>query len=369
MAENATTTESDTQAATPQTHVAPGPHLSDHKLSTRRMMVDVIIALSPLVIVALIMYRQYAVLQLAVAIGGCLAAEALFAFMRKRRPTLGDCSAIVTGMILALSLPWNTPIYVGLIAAFIAIGIGKMIFGGVGYNLFNPAMVGRAFVMLAFAGAVGAPAYVEAGDVGELRDKMPWLESLGAMPAQYAEVPDGGADTVSAATPMTAKKMKDAGEAGGFLTKFRNLAFGNTIGSLGEVSAIACILGGLYLCLRRTASWEIPAGAIGAVVILGGIGNLMDPSSGWTVLDDLAGGALLFGAFFIITDPVTSPLTPKGKLVFGLVFGALVMLLREYSNYPEGVMFAVLMVNAIAPLLNRWTVPKPLGGPAPIPTK
>ncbi len=369
MAENTTTTESNTQAAVPQTHVAPGPHVNDQKLSTRRMMIDVIIGLAPVVIFAVIMYRQYAVLQLAIAIGGCLAAEAFFSLMRKRRPTLGDCSAIVTGMILALSLPWNTPIYVGLIAAFIAIGIGKMIFGGVGYNLFNPAMVGRAFVMLAFAGAVGAPAYVEAGNVDILKEKMPWLENLGALPAQYAEVPEGEVDAVSAATPMTAKKMKDAGEKGGFIPKLWNLAAGNTIGSLGEVSAIACVLGGLYLCLRRTASWEIPAGAIVAVAALGGIGNLMDPTSGWTVLDDLTGGALLFGAFFIITDPVTSPLTPKGKWIFGAAFGGLVMLIRTYSNYPEGVMFAVLLVNAIAPLLNRWTVPKPLGGPAPIPTK
>ena len=134
-----------------------------------------------------------------------------------------------------------------------------------------------------------------------------------------------------------------------------------TNGSPGEVSAIACILGGLFLCFRRTASWEIPGGIIFMVVIWGGFSNLLSPNSQWTVLHHLSGGAVLFGAFFIATDPVTSPLTPIGKFVFGTGTGFLIMLLRDFSGYPEGVMFAVLLMNSVTPLINRWVPHKTLG--------
>ena len=140
------------------------------------------------------------------------------------------------------------------------------------------------------------------------------------------------------------------------------LFWGHTNGSLGETSALACLLGGLYLCFRRVASWEIPAGVLISAVVIGGLSNLADFSNPWTALHHLLGGALLFGAFFIATDPVTSPLTAKGKWIFGVGIGALVMLLRLLSGYPEGVMFAVLLMNAVTPLINRWTIPRPFGG-------
>jgi electron transport complex protein RnfD len=132
---------------------------------------------------------------------------------------------------------------------------------------------------------------------------------------------------------------------------------------------LACLVGGLYLCLRRTASWQIPAGVLLAAAAIAGPIQLAHPAGPWTVLHELAAGALLFGAFFIATDPVTSPLTPKGKFIFGLGVGALVMMARKLSGYPEGVMFAVLLMNALSPLLNRWTVPTPVGGPVPTPEK
>jgi len=122
----------------------------------------------------------------------------------------------------------------------------------------------------------------------------------------------------------------------------------------------------LYLCIRRTASWEIPLGVIGSAAVIGGIVNVMNTGAEWTVAHHLAGGALLFGAFFIATDPVTSPLTPKGKFIFGVGLGALVMLIRSLSGYPEGMMFSVLLMNALVPLINRWTIPKPVGGPVPV---
>ena len=308
-------------------------------------MVDVLIALLPVVLASVIFFGWDALQQLAVCVITCCLTEAILTGMRRKAVSLGDVSAVVTGMILALSLPWNTPLYVGVIASVVAIGLGKAIFGGLGQNLFNPAMVGRAFVMLSFAGAVGAPAYVE------------HLDKISGI-IEIVET-----DAVSAATPMTAYK------GSGVVTPLLPLLLGNTIGSLGETSALACLLGGAYLLIRRTASWQIPAGVILMVAVIAGAINLTDLSMQWTVLHELLGGALLFGTFFIATDPVTSPLTGKGKFIFGLGVGAFVMLIRTLSVYPEGVMFAILLMNSITPLINRLTVPRPLGGPVPAPAK
>ncbi|WP_231716946.1 RnfABCDGE type electron transport complex subunit D [Desulfosarcina ovata] len=319
----------ETRPTAPVIHVSPSPHLAQSTTSTRRMMVDVLVALVPVVAMSLFVFRGYALLQLAVCLSGSLAAELLFVKMRGRQSTLKDCSAIVTGIILAMSLPGTAPWYVGVIAAFVAVGIGKIIFGGLGMNLFNPAMVGRAFVMISFAGALAASGFEDVRSA---------------------------VDAVSQATPMNAYKMN------GVVTPLVHLFWGTTNGSLGETSALACLLGGLYLIIRRAASWEIPAGLLLAVLVIGGMADLAGPADGWTVLHHILGGSLLFGAFFIATDPVTSPLTPKGKFIFGLGTGTLIMVLRLFSGYPEGVMFAVLLMNALTPLINRWTIPTPFGG-------
>jgi len=319
----------ETESTAPELHVAPSPHLSQTGQSTRRMMVDVLIALAPVTAMALFIFQWYAVKQLAVCLISCLAAEALFTKMRRQPLCLNDFSAVVTGVILALSLPGTAPWFVGFIASFVAMGIGKIIFGGLGMNIFNPAMVGRAFVMIAFAGLMGASGYQDAAS---------------------------SVDIITQATPLTAFKQSGIG-----LT-LSSLFFGLTNGSLGETSALACLIGGIYLSLRRTASWEIPVGVLVAAGIVAGIGDLAAPGAAWTALHHLSGGALLFGAFFIATDPVSGPLTSKGKFIFGAGIGILVMVLRIFSGYPEGVMFAVLLMNGVTPLINRWTIPTPLGG-------
>ena len=316
------------QETGPVFQVVGSPHLSNTSFTTRRMMIDVLIALIPLVLVAVYVFKFYAVKQLAICLVSCLAAEALFTRMRAKPITLSDCSAAITGVILALSLPGTAPWYIGVIGSFVGIGIGKVIFGGLGMNIFNPAMVGRAFVMISFAGSMAASGYLD---------------------------PASTVDAITKATPLTAFKQ------GGIVTPLMALVVGNTNGSLGEVSAIACLIGGIFLCLRRTASWEIPLGVIIATIVLGGIADLTGTGSDWTVWHHLFGGALLFGAFYIATDPVTSPLTSRGKFIFGLGVGGFIMLLRLFSGYPEGVMFAVLFMNALTPLINRWTIPKPFG--------
>ena len=322
------TNQTDTGAA-PVIHVAPSPHFVDSSTTTRTMMIDVVVALAPVLLASFYVFQWMAAIQLGICVSSCLAAEWLFQKMRARPFSLNDFSGVVTGIILALSLPATAPWYAGVIASFVAMGIGKAVFGGLGMNIFNPAMVGRAFVMIAFAGALAASGYESA------------LSHV---------------DAVTQATPMDAFKQS------GHVTDLWALFWGTTNGSLGETSAIAAILGGFYLCFRKTAAWQIPAGVIASAVVIGAVAQVLSPESGWTLLHHLFGGSLLFGAFFIATDPVTSPLTAKGRFIFGVGVGALIMLLRLFSGYPEGTMFAVLLMNAVTPLINRWTIPTPFGG-------
>lgn len=312
--------------------VAPGPHLAGSRLSTRRMMFDVLIGLVPPVFAALWLFGGHAARQIGIAGVSAVLAESLFCAMRGRRPPLTDGSAAVTGVILGLSLPPAAPWYVPGIGGFAAIGLGKALFGGLGQNVFNPAMVGRAFVMMAFPAAMGAAAYL---------------------------APAGTPDGLTQATPLTGWKLQATAPGLG------PLFLGVTPGSIGETSALACLAGGLYLCLRRAASWQIPAGALAAWLAVSAPGFLLRPDAEWTALHHLGSGAFLLGAFFILTDPVTSPLTSKGKFYFGAGYGLLVLMMRRLSAYPEGVMFSVLLMNAFVPLINRATAPLPIGGPVP----
>ena len=310
--------------------VSPGPHAHSSAQTTHRMMLDVLIALIPAVLAGFLVFGGLAIKQIMICLLSALAAEYIFNRMRNKPFSLMDGSAAITGVILALSLPVSAPWYVGVIGSFMGVGLGKVIFGGLGFNIFNPAMVGRAFVMIAFPAMLGASAYIIAGDK---------------------------IDVVTMATPLTAFKME------GVVTGLKALFIGNTNGSIGETSALACLIGGAYLCIRRTASWRIPAGVLATVVV---ISLLIPPFSVSFVLHELSSGALLFGAFYIATDPVTSPVTPKGRWIFGITIGCLIMVLRKLSGYPEGVMFAVLLANMITPLINRWTIPTPVGGPVPV---
>lgn len=321
----------------PLIEVAPGPHLANAAQTTRKMMHDVLVALTPAIIASVWLFRLYAVKQIVICAISCMAIEAVLAAIRRRPFPLRDLSALVTGVILGLSLPGTAPWYVGAVGSLVAVGIGKHVFGGLGQNIFNPAMVGRAFVMIAFATAMGAAGYV----------------------AVAAGVPDA----MTQATPLAAAKAAAAKNLPAAMSLWPAFV-GNENGSLGETSALACLLGGLYLCIRRTASWEIPLGLLAAVAGFGALASWAGITN-LTVLDQLLGGSVMFGAFFIATDPVTSPLVPKGKFIFGAVCGLLVIVIRVFSGYPEGVMFAVLLANALTPLVNRWTIPVPLGGPAP----
>lgn len=299
------------------------------------MMIDVMLALIPVVALSFWIFRWYAVVQIGLCMLVCALTELGWKKLAGKPASISDASGPLTGLILGLSLPWSAPLYVPIIGSFMAIALGKMVFGGLGMNLFNPAMVGRAFVMLSFAGALGASAYV---------------------------FPDASSAILTQATPLTIAKEAAGGVE---MPAFWPIFLGTVNGSIGETSALAILLGGAYLLVRRAAAWQIPAGVLAGSIVLAlvfqfaGFSNL-------TVLQHLTSGSLLFGAFFIATDPVSSPITPKGRLIFGIGIGALTIVLRAFSSYPEGVMFAVLLMNAVVPLLNRWTIPTPVGGPVPV---
>ena len=332
----------------PAVCVAPSPHLSN-AMSTRRMMLDVVIALIPAMIVAVVVFRWHAVVQVGLCVLVCLATEAAVCWFRRKPCSVGDYSALIAGMILGLSLPWNAPWYIGVIGSLAAIGLGKAVFGGLGCNLFNPAMVGRAFVMLSFAQHLGASAYQDVNAELEVLTQATPLSIAKQLAADLAAGKVG--------TGQLQVHLQSAQD-------YWNLTTGWVNGSLGETSAVALLLGGLYLCWRRVAAWQIPVGILAATLAFVELGywtglTLFSP------LEHVLAGSLLFGAFFIATDPVTSPLTAKGRFVFGLGIGLTVVVLRLLSGYPEGFMFAVLLMNATVPLINRWTIPRPLGGPPP----
>ncbi|MDD4350028.1 MAG: RnfABCDGE type electron transport complex subunit D [Opitutales bacterium] len=314
--------------------VASSPHFSRKANGTRSMMLDVIIALSPVIVASIWIFSWYAIVQVGLCVLTSLATESIWQKLSKKPVSVLDGSGAVTGIILGLSLPWSAPWYVPVIGSAVAVILGKMVFGGLGMNLFNPAMVGRAFIMLSFAGALGASAYVH---------------------------PDAAMVVLTQATPLSA--AKSSATLSGFPDIWA-LFTGNRNGSLGETSALAILIGGIFLCVRRTASWQLPVGVILGCAATSGLFQILGLSN-LTILQHLLGGSLLFGAFFIATDPVTSPLTPKGKWIFAIGIGITVVFLRSFSSYPAGVMFAVLLMNAVVPLINRWTIPTPVGGPLP----
>lgn len=312
--------------------VTAAPHLSDG-VTTRRIMFEVVLAMAPMFVVAVWMFGVRAVWLTAATTAGGLAAEAVANRMRGRsQSSLGDGSAIVTGIILAFSLPPGLRLYQAFIGGVVAIGLAKMVFGGLGQNLFNPAMVGRAFLMVCFP--VALTTWVEPGTLKGI-----------------------GVDAITQATPLAAAKFHSAP-----LASLTDLFFGRVGGCVGETSALAALVGGIYLLLRRVADWRQPLGMLGAATLFALIAHWAAPDRFAGPLYHLTSGALLFGAFFIATDYVGAPVTPTGRLIFGIGAGVLVMVIRLFGGYPEGVMYAILIMNALTPLIERWTMPQPYGG-------
>ena len=297
------------------TKLTVSPHIHSGR-STGRIMLDVIIALLPATVAGTVIFGLRSLLVVALCVGCCVGFEALYNLIVKKDQSIGDLSAVVTGLLLALNLPVNIPLWQCAIGSLFAIVVVKCLFGGIGQNLVNPAITARVFMLVAF-GSMAAPAFPKA-------------------------------DTVSSATPLAAEKMPD----------LMTLFLGNHGGAIGETCAAALLLGGLYLLIRRVIRWEIPVLYIATVFVFS---FFMEGFNALSALSMVLSGGLMIGAFFMATDYVTSPPTPWGKVIFGIGCGLLTCLIRYFGNYPEGVSFAILIMNVINPYICVWTRHKVFG--------
>ena len=316
------------------------PH-THANVSVSRIMLDVIIALLPTTAVGIWLFGMPAVWVIATCVATCIVTEALCRMAMKRDNTVGDLSAVVTGLMLALNLPSGLPLWMAVVGSVFAITVAKQVFGGIGMNPFNPALAARAFMLVSFTGPMTT-----------------WLKPLSHCHCE--------ADVVTTATPLAVMKGMFSAEATASATPNANSALesipslwdmlvGNMPGCIGEVSALALAIGAIYLLWRKVITWHIPVAYIATVAVYSLIAGGAPPH-----LQILSGGVMI-GACFMATDYVTSPITAKGKLIFGFGCGLLTMLIRHFGSYPEGCSYAILIMNAVTPLINRWTQPKPFG--------
>ncbi len=312
--------------------VSPSPHVHS-PASTNRIMLDVVIALMPAIIVSILFYGWSEILVLAVSAVACVGLEWLIAkFLMKRPELFNGSSALVTGLLLAMNLPCTTPWWVVVIGAVVAIGIAKMSFGGLGQNIFNPAITARVFLLISF------PVYMTN-----------W-----AMPDGFI----GSVDAVSGATPLGL--IKEGLKSGSTIPEILS-AHGLTAstilrdigGSSGEISAIALLVGFCYLLIRKVVKPWIPLSILGTIALIAFIFHAIDPSHYTGIGFNLLTGGVLLGALFMATDYVTSPMSNWGGVIFGVGIGLIVMMIRYFGSYPEGMSFAILIMNCFVPLINR----------------
>jgi len=288
-------------------------------------MKTVLKALVPVVAVSLFFFRWYAFNVIVVSVISCVMIECVFQKLRRRRVKIGDMSAVVTGVLLALVLPPSIPLWMVFLGGVLAIGLGKEIFGGIGQNIFNPALLARAFLMAAFPVALTT-----------------WTSPISL-------------DAMATATPLGLEKFNHV------VTPAYQMFLGNIGGSLGETSALALLLGGGYLLWRKIIDYRVPIAYIGTVIIFSGIAHLAAPDQYASPLFYVFAGGLLIGAIFMATDPVTSPVTAGGRWIFGIGCGLVTMTIRIWGGLPEGVMYSILFMNACTPLINRVVRPKRFG--------
>lgn len=304
--------------------------------SVERNMYSVVLALVPALIASFVVFGLGALIVTVTSVAACLLFEWSITkyILGRERSTISDGSAIVTGLLLAFNLPSNLPLYIIIIGALVAIGIGKMPYGGLGNNPFNPALVGRVFLLLSF-------------------------------PAKMTTWPETGqllayTDATTAATPLALMKQAATGNADALaqLPGIVQLFIGNNGGCLGEVSVLALLIGGIFLIYRKVITWHIPVSVLGTVAVVSGIMWAVNPEMFANPLYHLFSGGVMLGAIFMATDYVTSPMTPKGQIIYGVAIGFLIVMIRLFGSYPEGTSFAILIMNAFTPLLNNWCKPK-----------
>ncbi|WP_372750915.1 RnfABCDGE type electron transport complex subunit D [Labilibaculum sp.] len=321
--------------------VAPSPHIHSGD-SIQKNMYGVVFAMLPALVFSFVYFGLGAIIVTLTAVASCYLFEFLISkYLLKTVPTISDGSALITGILLAFNVPANLPIWIILIGALVAIGIGKMTFGGLGNNVFNPALVGRVFLLISF------PVQMTS-----------WPKPLG-FETSYLDAETG-------ATPLAL--IKEGLKKGEPLSQLMNdipsnmdLFLGNMGGSMGEIAGVALLLGLLYMLFKKIISWHIPVSIIATVAIFSGILHMSNPEAFAGPLFHILTGGLLLGAIFMATDYVTSPMSNKGMLIYGVGIGILTVVIRVFGAYPEGVSFAILIMNAFVPLINVYVKPKRFG--------
>ncbi|SCZ49127.1 RnfABCDGE type electron transport complex subunit D [Thiohalomonas denitrificans] len=330
------------------------PHLRSAP-SVEQIMRNVVYALLPIVAFAIYQFGLSALVLTITVVASCLGTERLFNWLSGKPSTLSDWSAVITGLLLALTLPPAFPLWMGAVAGFAAIAIGKALFGGLGFNVFNPALVGRAFVQAAFPVAISTwtPAFAP----GRFMEFIPSTLALPFMkpPAVDDWVAAQAVDTFTGATPLAQWKFD------GEIVDSWSLFSGMTTGSSGETSALLILVCGAYLALRRMMNWQIPAAMLLGAALTALPFWLYAPETYPSPVFVLFSGGLMLGAVFMASDMVASPVTPRGLWIYGLLMGFLTVVIRFWGGLPEGVMYAILLGNAASPLIESITQPRIYG--------
>lgn len=319
--------------------VSPAPHIHSDK-NTKVLMRDVVIALTPTLLVSIYFFGFSAIKLVLVGVISCVAIEYVIQkYLLKTTVTINDYSAALTGLLLALNLPPSSPWWIIFIGSVVAIGVAKMSFGGLGQNIFNPALVGRVFLLISF----------------------PVIMTDWSIPHSWFR---SGIDATTGATPLALTKE---GLANGLTLDqifaqhdftYWEMLFTRIGGSVGEISALALILGLVYMLIRRVIKPNIPFAILGTIVVMTGIFWLIDPLHYTDPLFNILTGGVLLGSIFMATDYVTSPMSGKGMIIYGIGIGILTVLIRYFGSYPEGISFAILIMNATVPLINKYVKPK-----------
>ena len=316
-----------------QLTISGSPHVHG-ELSVKKIMYLVILALMPAFGVSIYFFGFNAIRVTLISVATCVLTEFLIQkFMMKGECTIGDGSAILTGILLAFNVPSNIPWWMVVVGGIVAIGIAKMSFGGLGKNPFNPALVGRVFMLISFPVAM---------TTWPVPDQNFWSVDVITGPTTLGLLKEGGVNAVSN-------------------INYWDMLIGNTGGSFGEMCALALIIGGLFLIIMKIIDWQTPVIIIATVALVSGICWLIDPSTYVNPLYHILSGGLMLGAFFMATDMVTSPMTIGGKCIFALGIGLITIIIRLWGQYPEGMSFAILIMNAVVPLINKGFKPKRFG--------
>ena len=324
-----------------QFNISPSPHIHG-KVTTEKLMYGVVLALLPAVFTSVFFFGTGAIIVIATSVISCILFEYLIQrFILKKPLSVNDGSALVTGLLLALNLPSNIPLLPVIIGSLVAIGVAKMTFGGLGNNPFNPALVGRVFMLISF----------------------PVQMTSWPVPAGFST---GYTDAATGATPLAIIKegLNNGESISQLMDKVPtslNMLLGNMSGSIGEISALALLIGMVYMLFKKIITWHIPVSIIGSIAIFTALLWIIDPESNADPLFHILAGGVLIGAIYMATDYVTSPMNPKAMLIYGCGIGIITVIIRVWGAYPEGVSFAILIMNAFVPLMNTYIKPKRFG--------